>query len=95
MFPDSHHISASTETLMRQAPMTIADYMRDAVKFIDEQFGEGFAKQNPALVSAFIQASALDYHTAYMKIAAQELGGDVATVSTAIEALATAVSAAG
>jgi hypothetical protein len=95
MFPDGTHVSAGVDTLMRRAPMTIADYMRDAVRFIDEQFGEGYAKQNPTLVAAFIQASAQDFHTAMMKVAAQDLGGDLGNVSMAIEALATAVSAAG
>lgn len=95
MIPDDHYVSASAETLMRQATITASAYMSDAVREIDNQFGEGFAKNNPVLVGAFIQASALDYHTAFMKIAAQELGGDLTNISMGIEALATAVTASG
>lgn len=65
-------ITGSVETLMRQAPITIAEYLSHAVKHIDEQFGDGYAKKNPELVGAFIQASALDFHTAITVKAAEE-----------------------
>lgn len=95
MFPEGTDVSASISTLQWQAPETVAAYMREAVKHIDNYFGDGYAKQNPALVAAFIQASAQDFHTAMMKVAAQDLGGDLCNVSMGIEALATAVTSAG
>ena len=63
--------NARMETLLRQAPMTIADYMAHAVKYIDDAFGPGYAKENPALVGAVIQASAQDFHTATMLASTQ------------------------
>ncbi len=46
---------------MYQAPKTIAGYMIDSIAHIDKAFGDGYAKSNPELVGAFIQACALDY----------------------------------
>jgi hypothetical protein len=53
-------ITANFHTLMRQASLTAADYMDAAVEQIDRKFGDGFSKRNPALVGAFMNASALD-----------------------------------
>lgn len=66
---------------MRQAGMTTAEYMRDAVESIDKQFGDGYAKANPVLVAAFIQAAAHDYHAMAVSVA----GGKVsAAISEAV-----------
>lgn len=54
-------IFADSKTLMDQGPMTADTYMREAIKCIDERFGEGFARENPSLVGQFILASALDF----------------------------------
>ena len=48
-------------TRMRQAPMTMEYYMFESIKFIDQQFGEGYAKENPVLLAAFITGSATDF----------------------------------
>lgn len=37
------------------------DYFVRAVRVIDEKFGEGYAKANPALVGEFIRACSLEY----------------------------------
>lgn len=69
------------------------EYLKDAVLAIDAQFGEGYAKQNPMLVGAFIQTCAQDFHTRLMKVAAQDLGkaiGTLGDVATAVEAFTTA-----
>ena len=47
--------------LSRQAGSTACDYMRDAVRAIDGEFGEGFAKAHPSLVGAYMQTAALDF----------------------------------
>jgi hypothetical protein len=60
-FPVDTEITASGDTLMRQAMMTAADYLADAVRSIDAEFGAGYAKQNPALVAAYMQTAAADY----------------------------------
>jgi len=36
-----------------------ADYLRDPIFLIDGEFGEGYAKAHPELVSGFMQTSAL------------------------------------
>jgi hypothetical protein len=59
-------VTASVDTLMRQAPITVAGYLSGAVKYIDAQFGKGYAEENPQLMAAFIRASAQDFHTAMM-----------------------------
>jgi hypothetical protein len=38
------NITASIETLMRQAPMTTNEYLSSAIKEVDSNFGEGYAK---------------------------------------------------
>jgi hypothetical protein len=54
-------MTANAETLMRQAPMTADTYLRECVKSIDSQFGQGFAKANPAVLAAMLQASSMDF----------------------------------
>ncbi len=52
---------ADADTLMRQASMTADTYLREVVKSIDERFGDGFAKSNPVLMSAMLQACSADF----------------------------------
>jgi hypothetical protein len=65
-FPIDTEITASGDTLMRQAMMTAAEYFDDAVRSIDAEFGAGYAKQNPALVAAYMQTAAADFATTSM-----------------------------
>ncbi len=57
-------ITASFDELLRQASMTADTYMSSAVREIDETFGTGFAKANPTLVAAFMQAASTDFAAA-------------------------------
>lgn len=84
-------ITASPQTLMDQAPKTVVGYMQDAVRYIDSEFGEGYAAKNPALVAAFIQACAQDFHTSISAAVSQSLGASVNCVSDSIDRVATAV----
>lgn len=59
----SDSIEADFDTLMRQASMTATDYLSAACTAIDDQFGEGHAKANPALVASFMQVAASDFNT--------------------------------
>lgn len=52
------------DTLMQQAAMTTADYLRSAIDAIDGSFGDGYAEQHPMLVAAYIRTAAQDFHTA-------------------------------
>lgn len=51
----------SANELVAQAAITANEYMLSAVDSIDRYFGEGYAKDNPALVGAFMSAAALDF----------------------------------
>lgn len=56
-------ITANTDTLLRQAPMTATTYLLEAVNEINKILGEGYAEKHPELVAAFIQTCAIDFHT--------------------------------
>ena len=44
---------------MNKTTKTVDKYMKDAVDCINERFGQGFAEQNPNLISGFIIAAAI------------------------------------
>lgn len=69
----SLNISASTEELLKQAPMTAQTYFHAAIRTINERFGETYAREHPELVGAFVAACAQDFHTSMMGLAAQDL----------------------
>ncbi|MCH7959615.1 MAG: hypothetical protein IID08_05770 [Candidatus Hydrogenedentes bacterium] len=66
-------ISASAETLMRQAGMTAAEYFGVAIRRIDDRFGDGYSESHPELVGAFMQTAAYDLAAAVVTSAIQEL----------------------
>jgi hypothetical protein len=45
----------------RRASLLVNDHMLNAAFDIDEQFGPGFARQNPALLAACVQAATLSF----------------------------------
>ena len=63
---------------MRQAAPTVAVYLHDAVKLIDTEFGDGYARLNPQLVGAFIQAAATDYLATTTEAAADDIASAIA-----------------
>ncbi|MDX1943760.1 MAG: hypothetical protein SFU86_00005 [Pirellulaceae bacterium] len=63
----------SNDHALRQASMTAATYLSEAMLAIDKRFGDGYAKENPALVGSFIQACASDYHSTAISAALYEL----------------------
>jgi hypothetical protein len=65
-------ISASNETLLRQASMTATEYLDNAVQNIDERFGKGYAKAHPELIGAFMQTAAADLGGAVIARAIQD-----------------------
>jgi len=42
------------------APARTAGYLRDAAAAVDALFGEGYARDNPALVASLVQATAIE-----------------------------------
>ena len=59
--------------LANQASASVSDYLAKAVKHIDEEFGKGYAKENPELVASFVRAAVLDFNCAATIISQQEL----------------------
>jgi len=66
-------ITADTETLFRQAPMTAHDYMMKAIDDIDELLDRGYAKQHPELIAAYMQTAAIDFGTAIIARAIESI----------------------
>jgi len=60
------------ETALHQAGDTIMQYMHQAVKILDDKFGEGYAGRHPQLLGAMIQAQTDDYNNASMTSAMWE-----------------------
>jgi len=55
------------ETLMRQAGITAHYWLGNAISDIDELMGDGYAKKNPELVSAYMQSAGLDQCAMYLR----------------------------
>ncbi len=77
------------ELLMRQAGITTGYYLAYAIEEIDQRFGEGFAKKNPALVGAFINAASQDFLAGHLGDVINEmsvsLDGIAAQIQTACD----------
>lgn len=71
-------ITASYDTLLKQAPMTADVYLRAAVRSIDEQFEKGYAQKHPELITAFMKVCASDFETSTLTIAIQEAASEIA-----------------
>jgi len=63
---DDEFVKTSIADSMREAPMTVHEYLRRAKSDIDDIFGAGYAQSNPELVSAYIQTAAADFNTGSM-----------------------------
>lgn len=61
IFEGGDTVEASFNTLYSQSKESAESYMHTAVRNIDEQFGEGYAKANPNLVAAFMQTAVTDF----------------------------------
>jgi hypothetical protein len=81
----SDQITASFSELLKQAGMTAADYLSDAVRHIDKTFGDGYAKANPLLVAEFMRVAGNDFNTAsavkVMSAALRELAFNVERIA--------------
>jgi hypothetical protein len=61
-------ITSDEDNLMRQAPMTVNNYLNEVVKMLDEKFGEGYASKNMYLVGKLTECCCRDYEaTLYAK----------------------------
>lgn len=73
---------------MDQAGPTVGHWLQQSVEQIDATFGDGYAKKNPALVAAFIQAAAMDQITAHL---ANTVCQRLVDIAGSVSALAEAV----
>lgn len=65
-------ITADASTLMNQASATAHEYLREAVRRIDGDLGDGYAKEHPAVLAAFMAAAVEDFRTAIIAQAMQD-----------------------
>ena len=68
-------ITASAETLIQQASMTANEYFKQAIRDIDEEFGEGYAQKNPNLIGQYMLTSSNDYLSASITSSLQNIVG--------------------
>ena len=66
-------ITATAETLMRQAPMSVETYLHEAHTMIDGVYGDGYAEKHPELIAAFIQACASDFQASFLGAVLQDM----------------------
>lgn len=81
-FKQVQRITAGFDTLMSQAPSTIALYLGDAVEKIDGQFGDGYADEHPELVGQFIIACSNDLSASLI---AQQITSALDSISVEIK----------
>jgi hypothetical protein len=78
------NITASFETLAEDGPMIVSDMLQASVQAIDNEFGPGFAKRNPALLGSFLLAAGNDFSTAVL---AQQIRAGLSEIADAIDSL--------
>lgn len=74
--------------LMRQARDTAETYFNQAVRIIDEKFGEGYAKEHPELIAGFMNTTAKDFDTCMTRQALDHLSNNFDRLAGAVETLA-------
>ncbi len=57
-------VTASYDTLMRQASMTADEYLHEAIRAIDRVAYPGYALKHPELIGTFMQVAAADFTNA-------------------------------
>lgn len=72
------------QSSMNQAPATIDFYFSKAINKIDTEFGEGYAKNHPELVAAYLQACVSDYRASRMEVVGNELNAALRDISGSI-----------
>ena len=71
-------ITASYDTLFKQAPMTAHSYLINAINDLDEQFGKGYAQAHPELVAAYMNVCNHEFGNSALIIAIQEATTEIA-----------------
>ncbi len=73
--------------LMKQAMLTSHSYLSSAIRIIDGELGEGYAKAHPELIAGFMRTAAADFNTCMIRQALDHISNDLCCVAKAIEGL--------
>ncbi len=84
-------IECDKATLFQQAMMTAQDFLSRAVRDIDKELGQGYAKKNPALVAEYMRACGRDWSTAMSSAASDNLVDRLGGLVNGLELIASAV----
>ncbi len=84
-------MAISSNESISQASINALEYMEDSIKYIDRLFGEGYAKQHPELVGAFIQTCALDYLSNRLEIQVGFLQDNVGVLGSVLSEIGEAI----
>jgi len=77
----------STYLLARRAAMWANDHMLNAGYDIDGQFGEGYARQHPELVGAYMRVAASNFAACFLADKLSELRATFTDIASALKAL--------
>lgn len=66
-------VTADSKTLMDQAPITAALYLREARLSVEREFGKSYCAAHPELVVAVLAASTQDFHTSILAGTLEEI----------------------
>lgn len=77
-------IKSDWKKIMEDGSDAAVSYLVQAVKAIDEKFGDGYAKQHPELVGAFMKAAATDSQGIQIAKAIQELAEELSKANSEI-----------
>jgi hypothetical protein len=88
---NSDYITASFDTLFSQSKDTAEEYLRKAISSIDERLGDGYAKDHPELIAAFMKTASADFtassHAKVNGAALQRIAESLDTLARAVEDL--------
>ena len=59
-------ITADYSTIANQAPKAVEEYLLSGIQSIDAYLGDGYAKDHPELLAAFIKTASMDLFTAVL-----------------------------
>ena len=67
--------------LMQQAKLTAESYFHTAVRVINSEFGDGYAKANPGLIGNLTRTMAADFHTAILHVELSSLTDSISNLN--------------
>lgn len=85
---NSDYVTASFDTLFSQAKDTADEYLRTAISAIDDRLGNGYAKDHPELIAAFMKTASADFAASSQ---AKVNGAALQRIAEALDSLASAV----